>query len=184
MGLSMRFRMSDKNSRNGIGYFSVLGVEDFGPVREAMDNRDPRLGLVKVVYEREDDDEIVSAINENWTAEGLEKYFSMVAAYGEKYFCFCEALGTRNPDGFGETETFNSFADAGCAVAERYFGVPKGGMKYVDATRLARDIMNGEGPPELPDDLSIFSGPNGDPIYMIEEAFPDTRDDARQALKA
>ena len=168
--LTMYFRLSDEKCRNGFRVVSVKSVSDFGPVEEALAKKDPHLLLSRVVFSEDEYNEVVSAIEESWTISGLKTYMDNVERIGLSYFSYCEAMKSREPSAFDTPEVFTSFADAGNAVAERYFGVPEGGLKYIMATKLAKDIMNGEGPQGLPNGLCIFAGPDNDPIYMIDAA--------------
>ena len=167
MELLFRFRISDAGHRNGINHFPVTSLDDFWKIEKAIESGDKNLSLVHVSLDT-GEREMKSRITENWTIDGLKTYMGKVYSLGQPYFSYCELMNSRNPDGFEPPEEFNSFADAGNAVAERYFGVPEGGLKYIMATKLAKDIMNGEGPAELPESLSIFTGPDGEPIYMID----------------
>lgn len=168
MNLSICFRVSDESAKIGMRYVNVMSPCDFGPIEKALAERDEKLLLSRVVYTDEELTEHVSNINESWTLNSLREYMMRVNNLGMPYFFYCEAMRTRNPADFDTPEVFTSFADAGNAVAERYFGVPAGGLKYIMATKLAKDIMNGEGPEGLPSDLTIFTGPDNDPVYMLD----------------
>lgn len=166
--LTMYFRLSDEKCRNGSRVIPVKRLADFGPIEEAVAKKDPCLLLSRVVFSENEYNEVVSGIDEPWTISGLKFYMENVERIGLSYFSYCEAMKSREPSDFDTPEVFTSFADAGNAVAERYFGVPEGGLKYIMATKLAKDIMNGEGPQGLPNGLCIFAGPDNDPIYMID----------------
>lgn len=174
MSLKFRFKAHDKKkdaAKSPIKYITAQSQDDFNKIKDECQNIDLILSSVIFIDDANDeDDEIMSSINEAWTIDSLKQYACNVDLLGGSYFAYCEVMNSRNPAGFDSPESFNSFADAGNAVAERYFDVPEGGLRYIKATQLAKDIMNGEGPAGLPDNLLIFTGPNGDPVYMIDSS--------------
>lgn len=142
------------------------------PVRTAWEERDPGLVLTSVTWGN--DPPVVSKIRETWTLSSIMSYQGMCLSCGEEYFLLCEALGKRDAamewEGSRECGVFGSLAEAGEAIAEEFLGITPGVMQYVDAVRLASDIMNGKGPAEIPEGLIVTGNTDRFYIRILDES--------------
>ena len=171
---------TDEEIENVIKMLSDILMQDNDP------NSYVNLSEVAFVVKYEDrEKKIVSAIKDkDIDFESLIEYRNACLEYGESFFLFAEGFRSRNClSPFIESRgiPFDSFAECGEHIAEEFLGVSQGVLNYLDATRLCEDVIAGSGPEEIPENIIVTTGPNGDPVYFFD--VPDAALDDRDSPK-